>query len=298
MLQNIFTGVLLGILLAIVTSLMWNIAPIVQKEALGTMERIDLGGVLGQTRALFKNRRWLAGFSLSLIGGLTYLLATQLAGIVVVQPLMNVGLIALVVLSHHRLGEEIDTRAIVGVIVLILTPVFIAFGGVTEPIMFTSYGDVLLYTAILLVLVAIMLPSTRRAAILWAPITSLLQALASQYTQWFTLSFFMGSNIVEGFINALVPLILLGVFTFLAGVYTISIGLQRNPAARFNAITGTISMFAVIFGGLYIFGQTMTSPLFYGIGLLFGVLGVILLSRYQDQEEVSAVEIEEPSNSQ
>ncbi|TFF92955.1 hypothetical protein EU546_06875 [Candidatus Thorarchaeota archaeon] len=294
MLQTILTGVLLGILLAIVTSLMWNIAPIIQKEALGTMESIDLGGALGQTGALFKNRRWLAGFFLSLIGGVTNLLATQLAGIVVVQPLMNVGLIALVVLSHHRLDEEIDIRAIIGVVVLILTPVFIAFGGVTEPIMFTSYVDLLLYTAIMLVLVAIMLPGTRRAAILWAPITSLLQALASQYTQWFTLSLFMGSTIVEGFINGLIPLILLGIFTFVAAVYTVSIGLQRNPAARFNAITGTISMFAVIFGGLYIFSQTMTNPLFYGIGLLFGVLGVILLSRYQDQEEVSDFETEDP----
>ncbi len=282
--QLLVTGVLLGILLAIVTSLMWNIAPIIQKEALSTMEDIEVSGALKQTRALFKNKRWLAGFAISLLGGLTYLLATQMAGIVVVQPLMNVGLIALVILSHRRLHEEIDAKAIIGVIMLILTPVFIAFGGVTEPMMFTSYDGILLYTIILLIGVGIMVPATRRVSILWAPITSLLQALASQYTQWFTLSLFAGTNIIEGFTNALIPLILLGIFTFAAGVYTISIGLQRNPAARFNAITGTISMFAVIFGGLYIYSQSMTNILFYGLGLACGIIGVILLSRFQDKE--------------
>jgi hypothetical protein len=295
MMQLLVTGVLLGILLAIVTSLMWNIAPIIQKEALSTMEDIEVSGALKQTGALFKNKRWLAGFAISLLGGLTYLLATQMAGIVVVQPLMNVGLIALVILSHRRLNEEIDAKAIVGVIMLILTPVFIAFGGVTEPMMFTSYDGILFYTIILLIAVGIMTPATGRVSILWAPITSFLQALASQYTQWFTLSLFAGSNIVEGFINALVPLILLGIFTFAAGVYTISIGLQRNPAARFNAITGTISMFAVIFGGLYIFGQSLNNVLFYTIGLICGIIGVVLLSRFQDKE-LSVSESEESDN--
>ncbi len=288
MLQFIVTGVFLGILLAIITSLMWNIAPIIQKEALGTMEDIEISGAIGQTGALFRNRRWLLGFLMSLAGGLAYLLATQMAGIVVVQPLMNVGLIALVVLSNRRLGEEIDSRTIIGVFMLILTPVFIALGGVTEPTMFTSYDSILLYSVVMLIAVGVMVPATRRAAMLWAPITSVLQALASQYTQWFTLALFTGSDIIEGFINGLIPLVLLGVFTFSAGVYTVSIGLQRNPAARFNAITGTISMFAVIFGGLYIFGQTMTSVPFYALGLICGMFGVVFLSRFQELDTSSA----------
>ena len=74
----------------------------------------------------------------------------------------------------------------------------------------------------------------------------------------------------------------MGLFTAIAAVYTISIGLQRNPASRFNAITGTVSMFAVIFGGIMIFGQVVSNIAFYGIGLVFGIIGVILLSKYQD----------------
>jgi len=76
----------------------------------------------------------------------------------------------------------------------------------------------------------------------------------------------------------------MGVFTAIAAVYTVSIGLQRNPASRFNAITGTISMFAVILGGIIIFGQAITNISFYSIGLVFGIIGVILLSKYQDDQ--------------
>ncbi|MHA2361119.1 MAG: DMT family transporter [Candidatus Thorarchaeota archaeon] len=285
MMQIILTAVLIGIVLAIITSLFWNIAPVIQKEALEGMEKIEAAEATKHTRKLFSNKKWVLGFCLSVGGGLTYLLATQMAGIVVVQPLMNVGLIALVILSSRRLGEAIDTQAIIGIILLILTPVFIAFGGVTEPIMFADYLYLLVFCAALLIGIGIMIPASRSIPILWAPITSFLQALASLFTQWFTLALFAGADIIQGFINGLIPLILMGVFTFAAGVYAVSIGLQKNPAARFNAIVGTVSMFAVIFGGTLIFSQVMTNIWFYGIGLAFGVIGVILLSKYQEATE-------------
>lgn len=278
------TDDVLGIILALITSLLWNIAPIIQKEALEEIEEIDAKNPLKQTRKLFSKPRWVLGFAMALVGGLTYMLATNLAGIVVIQPLMNVGLIALVFLSSRRLGETIDIPAAVGIILMILTPVFIAFGGVSEPIMFTEYSGILLYSASMLIGIGAMAGGTKKIAILWAPITSLFQALASQFTQWFTLALFGNPDIIQGFINAFIPLILTGIFTAVAAVYTVSIGLQRNPASRFNAITGTISMFAVILGGIMIFGQVITNIPFYSIGLIFGMIGVILLSKYQDDQ--------------
>lgn len=278
------TNDVLGIILALITSLLWNIAPIVQKEALAEIDEIDAKNPLKQTRKLFSKPRWVLGFGMALIGGLTYMLATNLAGIVVIQPLMNVGLIALVFFSTRRLGEKIDVPAAVGIILMILTPVFIAFGGVTEPVMFTDYTFILLYSAIMLIGIGAMAGGTTKIAILWAPITSFFQALASQFTQWFTLALFGNPDIIQGFINAFIPLILMGIFTGIAAIYTVSIGLQRNPASRFNAITGTISMFAVILGGVMIYSQVITNIPFYGIGLICGIIGVILLSKYQDDQ--------------
>ncbi len=282
MLQLFLTDSVLGITLAVVTSLLWNIAPIIQKEALSEMDEIDAKNPMKHTRALFAKPRWVLGFLMALLGGITYLFATQLAGIVVIQPLMNIGLIALVYLSSKRLDEKIDRPAMLGVILLIFTPVFIALGGVTEPMMFADYTGILLYSAVMLIGIGTLAGGTRRIAILWAPITAFVQALAAQFTQWFTLALFGETDILLGFINALLPLIMMGVFTVIAAVYTVSIGLQRNPASRFNAITGTISMFAVIFGGIIIFSQSITQIPFYAIGLVFGIIGVILLSKYQE----------------
>ena len=282
MLQLLLTDTMFGIILAVITSLLWNIAPIIQKEALSEMEEIDAKNPMKHTRALFAKPRWVLGFLMALVGGLTYLFATQLAGIVVIQPLMNIGLIALVYLSSKRLGEKIDLPAVVGIILLIFTPVFIALGGVSEPVIFADYIGILLYSLAMIVGVATLAGGTRRIAILWAPITAFIQALAAQFTQWFTLALFGETDILLGFINAFLPLILMGVFTAIAAVYTVSIGLQRNPASRFNAITGTISMFAVILGGVTIFGQVISEVLFYGVGLTFGLIGVVLLSKYQD----------------
>ena len=282
MLQLILTDSVLGIILAVITSLLWNVAPIIQKEALSEMEEIDAKNPMKHTRALFAKPRWVLGFLMALVGGLTYLFATQLAGIVVIQPLMNIGLIALVYLSSKRLDEKVDLPAIVGIILLIFTPVFIALGGVSEPVMFADYTGILLYSAVMLVGIGTLAGGTRRIAILWAPITAFVQALAAQFTQWFTLALFGEADILQGFINALFPLILMGVFTAIAAVYTVSIGLQRNPASRFNAITGTISMFTVILGGVIIFSQVISDVLFYGVGLTFGLIGVVLLSKYQD----------------
>ena len=92
MLQLLLTNGVLGIILAVITSLLWNIAPIIQKEALSEMEEIDAKNPMKHTRALFAKPRWVLGFLMALVGGLTYLFATQLAGIVVIQPLMNIGL--------------------------------------------------------------------------------------------------------------------------------------------------------------------------------------------------------------
>lgn len=282
MLQLLLTNGVLGIILAVITSLLWNVAPIIQKEALSEMEEIDAKNPMKHTRALFAKPRWVLGFLMALVGGLTYLFATQLAGIVVIQPLMNIGLIALVYLSSKRLDEKVDLQAVIGIVLLIFTPVFIALGGVSEPVMFADYTGIFLYSLVMIVGVGALAGETRRIAILWAPITAFIQALAAQFTQWFTLALFGESDILLGFINALLPLILMAVFTAVAAVYTVSIGLQRNPASRFNAITGTISMFAVILGGVIIFGQVISEILFYGVGLTFGLIGVVLLSKYQD----------------
>ncbi len=282
MMQIVLTDSIVGIILALIASLFWNIAPILQKEALAKMEDIEAKDAWKHTLTFFKDSKWVLGLLLGLIGGVAYILGIQMAGIAVVQPLINVGLIVLAFLAHRQFGEHIDTRAKIGIGLMITTPLFIALGGVTEPEMFTAYDGILIYSTLMLIGTGVMLALVSRVAILWSPISAFLQALASQFTQWFTLVLFAGNGYIQGFKDGIIPLLLMGFFMLVSAVYTVSIGLQRNPAARFNSINGTVNMFAVVLGGILIFGQMVTNFAFYGIGLAFGVAGVILLSKFQE----------------
>ncbi len=281
MLQIILTSALLGILLALIASLFWNLAPLFQKEALGEMEEIEAKSFYKSTKVLFTDGKWCFGLVLGLIGGVAYMLSVQIAGIAVVQPLINVGLVLLAFLAYRRLDENMGKPTIIGIVMMIMTPVFIAFGEVTEPIMFVVYDGIIIYTVIALLSVAVMVAASSRVPILWSPISALLQSLAAQFTQWFILVLFAADGLIEGFKAGIVPLILLGVFMLVSAIYTVSIGLQKNPAARFNAINGTVNMFATVLGGILIFGQLIQNIPIYSIGLITGVVGVILLAKFQ-----------------
>jgi drug/metabolite transporter (DMT)-like permease len=281
MLQFILTAGLIGIVLALTASLFWNIAPLLQKEALAEMEEIKAKSFWKSTKVLFTNAKWFFGLILGLIGGVAYMLAIQVAGLAVVQPLINVGLIILAFLAYRRLNENMDKLAIIGIIMMIATPVFIAFGDVTEPVMFTVYDSLLIYSVIILAATAVMLALSPRVPILWSPISALLQSWAAQFTQWFIIVVFTVDGIFNKVSEGIIPLIFLGVLMLISAVYTVSIGLQKNPAARFNAINGTVNMFATVLGGIMIFGQVIQNIPIYSLGLVTGVIGVILLAKFQ-----------------
>ncbi len=281
MLQIILTAGLIGIILALTASLFWNIAPLLQKEALAEMEAIEAKSFWKSTKGLFTDEKWCFGLILGLIGGVAYMLAIQVAGIAVVQPLINVGLVVLAFLAYRRLDENMDKPAIIGISMMILTPVFIAFGDVTEPVMFVVYDSLIIYSIVVLAATAVMLVATTRVPILWSPISALLQSLAAQFTQWFILVLFAADGLINGFKAGVIPLLFMGFFMIISAVYTVSIGLQKNPAARFNAINGTVNMFATVLGGILIFGQIIQNLPIYSIGLLTGIVGVILLAKFQ-----------------
>lgn len=289
MLQIISSEVFLGVVLAIITSLLWNVAPVLKRETVDEMDKIDASNIPKLTLDLFSRKNWVIGISMSILGALTYLFAIQRVGIVVVQPLLNFGLIVLVFLSAQRLGENITLKAGIGITLLILSAIFIAFGGVSRPSLFTGYFTIVLFTLLLIACIVILIIVSGKMPILWAPITALLQALASIYTQWFTLAIFLADNALEALLNGIIPFLILGFFASTAAIYTVPRGIQINPPARFKGIVSTLNMFLVILGGLLIYAQTLSNPIFYAIGLTFGTVGIGLLSEYQEVPE----EIEE-----
>src|SRR3954463_15875973 len=70
-------------------------------------------------RRLVARPRWLVGTALGFAGAALQVLAFGLAPVTVVQPVLALGLVALLALAHRVLGERIGQREILGVALII-----------------------------------------------------------------------------------------------------------------------------------------------------------------------------------
>jgi len=95
-----------GILLGLIATVFFNIAPIYQKEGLNQISELESKKVWKSTVAMFTNSRWLLGFIIANLGGLAYFFGVSLSGIAVIQPLLNFGIIFLAWLSKKKFNEK------------------------------------------------------------------------------------------------------------------------------------------------------------------------------------------------
>lgn len=109
---------IVGLALMIFSALLYNAGFVVEKMALQNMPEVHARRVGHMVRALVSSPTWLVGFSFLLVG-----LAFQVAGLAflplsVAQPVFISGIVFLLLLSHHFLGERLE-RAERGGIALI-----------------------------------------------------------------------------------------------------------------------------------------------------------------------------------
>jgi drug/metabolite transporter (DMT)-like permease len=274
-----------GVVLALLATICFNCAPLLMKLALDRMEEIKAKNLWASLKRMFTNKRWLSGFAVNILGGILYFVALDIAGVTIVQPLLNFGFIILAFLAHRLFGEKLDRKAILAIVLLVMMPVFITLSQVTPPLAMQSYGNVIWFSLACILLICLLYVISRKILIVWALTTGIAVGLTAAYTQWFTLVFFQTltktSNLFTAAWNGIVPLMLLLVGNIVGGFVFNQIGLQKNPASRFNPINGTTNVTLGILGGLLLFGQMITNWAFYGIGFAMGVIGVVLLSRYQ-----------------
>ncbi len=284
-LQADLTAYVGGVALALVATIFFNYAPLIMKSALGKMEEIKGSNLWKSIITMLTNKRWLVGMVVSLIGGLFYFLALDIAGITLVQPLLNFGFIVLVIAAKRMLGEEIDTRAKIAIGLLILMPIFMTLSAVTEPQDITNYTNVIIFSLVCVGLIAGFGIISQKVHILWALTTGVSLGISALYMQWFTTAFFNGikttGELFPSLFAAILPLIITLGGNIIANMVFMQIGLQKNAASRYNPINGTVNMIVSIIGGILLFGQVVGNWGFYSIGIGLGVAGIVLLSRYQ-----------------
>jgi drug/metabolite transporter (DMT)-like permease len=99
--------VILGVVLALVTTVASNTGFVLEKGALAALPPLNARLPLGLARVLLTNPRWLAGFVLILTGVACQLVALTRIPLTVAQPVFSSGIVILLLLSMTFLGERL-----------------------------------------------------------------------------------------------------------------------------------------------------------------------------------------------
>lgn len=278
----------LAVILALISTILFNIAPILQKEAVDLMDKIEAKNFIKSIIIMFKNKKWLLGTILSVLGGIPYVIALNLGGITIVQPLINFGFIVMVIFANKRLGERLDKLGKIGITLMIIMPLFIALGQVTEPVMYSDPLRIYIYTLVISVFALICHVIARKIKIFWAPACGLWFSLGALYTQALikSLDFSNFNVLISSVFAAWFSIVALALFNFL-GMFLGQIGLQKNIASQYNPINQTLNNISAFLGGIIIFSQVIQSPIMYSIGFILGILGVFALAKYNVDDKKS-----------
>lgn len=287
-----------GIFLILIATTLFNLSPIIQKEALDKMSEVSVAKLGTSLKMMFTNKRWLGGMLLGVAGGLPYFFSMMMIGAAVVQPLIAFGYIVLVIAANRMLNEKLNLSAKIAIFFMIIMPIFIAVAEVsnaqTDFTLPESQLSFFIFVVVCLAVAGICLLLSKKYSIAWAPVTGIIFSLGAISLQGILSviasagydllpdiglilkNLFIDKNLIAVFFMIIGSI----VFNAVAG-FVMVIGLQKNAAAKFTPINQTINNMLTIVAGLTVFGQVVGSWLFYGIALVLAVVGTIILSQYQ-----------------
>ena len=86
---------IVAVFFTLLATVMFNLTPILQKDAINKMNEFKLSNVWSSLKAMFSDKKSVIGMLLGIGGGIPYIIALDLVGITVVQPIINVGFLIL-----------------------------------------------------------------------------------------------------------------------------------------------------------------------------------------------------------
>ncbi|MHA1820072.1 MAG: hypothetical protein ACTSU2_08480 [Promethearchaeota archaeon] len=245
------------------------------------MENIKAKNLIASIFAMLKYKKWVLGTALGILGGIPYFLALQISGITLVQPLLNFGFIVMVYYANKWFNEKLDRSAIIGIIILIIMPVLIAFGDVSNPIMPQSRTSVYIYIGIISIIIVLSFLFAKKFPLLWAVGCGLSFSLGALATQ--ALSLPLDFSSFDALINSALhewDFIIFSTIFNSIGMFVGQIGIQQNPASKYNPINQTLNNISSFLGGVIVFSQHVSNIIIYSAGFLLGIIGVVLIAKY------------------
>jgi uncharacterized membrane protein len=290
--------VLWGILLALLATFLFNISPILQKSGLNEIHEIAFENVHHSLKKMIANKKWTLGLILGLLGGIPYVIAVNLTGVTIVEPMINTGFILIAIMAVRYLKEKMHLWDYIAIFSLIIMPFFLALSNVSRP----THDMTLQKTQIALLTLTggmmigffICIYFARFRPIIWTLALGLLISLCSIYLQaTMSLIMFAGYSFTDDFSLIIKNLwvdpnltlaFITGMIAFVLNfimMYVYQVGLHRVPASKMIPISQTIDNFTTVSAGIWIFGQVIGNWVFYSIAFAVSVFGTLILGKYQ-----------------
>ncbi|MHA2429786.1 MAG: hypothetical protein ACXACC_02015 [Promethearchaeota archaeon] len=302
---------ILGIFISIIASFCFNFGIVLQKKGLkeGSEIKIEEGvrNLYNTFKEFSKNKSWLSGTLLGLIGMIPYAIAMGLVGIVVVQPLMSIGLLFFVISAVKMLNEKITYYEIIAIGILIVSPILIALTGITN-IFIDLYQFVIPFIIFLSPLFVLgigfyFLSKQKRGTQFEGMFLMFIGAILYSIGAIFT------NILAQAFTEAnIFPLffweILFGIFWFdylhlwmfisswgmlvfyISSVIFLQSALQKSKALTIVPIQNAIMLIIPIIAGLFVFNQTFQNLILFLVALVLILISTISLSRFQVKIEL------------
>ena len=280
--------IFLGIGLAIISAILYNLAPVIQKEAI-ISEKRDTKNAIHFIIIIFTNRKWIFGLFLTLLAMIPYYFSLKLIGLIYTIPIMSIGLVFLIIFSKLRLNEVINKEQLIGIIFLTFVPIALIFS-VNEVINFNinnfssiSYKFTIYLSSFFIFSIILFIFFSKRILILSIP-TGIFFSLASismQYASYY----YVNSNISfnkllsfkifdQKYIIYIFILFLVLLFNFIAGII-MQFGIKGSKITLFNPIKQSLNILISITGGVVIFNQSISNPILYSLGIFFIIIGLV-----------------------
>ncbi|MHA1298230.1 MAG: DMT family transporter [Candidatus Helarchaeota archaeon] len=294
---------IIGIFLAIFSAFIFSLGAILQKKGVEEMPEIKFDNIVDSVKSFFGNKTWVIGLALALGGGIPYAFAINYAGVALSQPLMGTGMLFVAILSVAWLGEKLKTTEKIGIAILILAPIFLSLGEVTNTAV--SIADPNFHFKFLVFYILCFVGIGLSFLFYWksdkfvsenmalnsgiffgAGATSAQLAILA-ISPWLSgpLSISWDPFFFEFRLNADLFIGIFGLMILLignsVGTYVVQIAFQQGKAAIVVPIQSTGNLLLPIVGGVLIFNQTIGNIVFFTIGIGLMLFGTVLLERLQ-----------------
>ncbi len=319
---DLITAVI-GIILALITTFCFNLAIVFQKKGLKEGPEISiekgLKNILQTFKELFKNKYWLYGTLLGIIGWFPYIISIGLVGIIVTEPVMATGFIFFVIAANRMLGEKVGVIEYIAIFLLAVSPVLIIFAGISD-VAFDFYNfvpELLIFLAIALSISILCFLLAKKekgksseglltmfgGAILFAlggVSTNILAQAIIQSNQGFPWYFIFELPFGIFWFDYMILWIFIGFW--MMAIFNISSvpfyqgGFQKGKVLVMYPILDSIALLLPIFAGLLVFKQTFSNIALFWTAVIFIVFGTAILSKYQMAIETIGTSISPASN--